>query len=99
MLMRHLATIETIYNSGLKAYLQTAEGGPALVTATEAQLRDVNAALAALPATPALAEQIGTAPGALETLHTELQQQTRYFKSDMSSLLGIAITYSSGDGD
>jgi len=35
----------------------------------------------------------------IEALYHELQIHTRYFKSDMSSLLGITITYSSGDGD
>jgi uncharacterized protein len=35
----------------------------------------------------------------VDALHTELQKHTRFFKSDMSSLLGIAITFSSGDGD
>ncbi len=34
-----------------------------------------------------------------KNLHDELQKSTRYVKSDMSSLLGISITYSSGDGD
>ncbi len=99
MLKQHLATLEAIYHGGLQAYLQSVEGGPALATATDQQLRDVNAALAALPVATPLAAQIVTVPAPVETLHTELQQQTRYFKSDMSSLLGIAITYSSGDGD
>jgi hypothetical protein len=29
----------------------------------------------------------------------ELQRLTRFLKSELSSLLGISITYSSGDGD
>jgi hypothetical protein len=43
--------------------------------------------------------RIQTSPQALIDIHTELQKNTKNFKSEMSSLLGIAITYASGDGD
>jgi hypothetical protein len=42
---------------------------------------------------------VQSAPTAATNFHTELQKHTRFFKSDMSSLLGLAITFSSGDGD
>jgi len=32
-------------------------------------------------------------------MHIYCQNTTRFQKSDLSSLIGIAITYSSGDGD
>mgnify|MGYP007059449494 CR=1 FL=1 len=46
-----------------------------------------------------MSELITTDAGRLENLHTEMQKLTRFFKSELSSLLGISITYSSGDGD
>lgn len=89
----------TVNGSGFKAYLESAVGGKELVAATEIQINAVKQALAAVPTTPSMAEQIKSSPAKLEALHTELQKLTRFFKSDMSSLLGIAITFSSGDGD
>ncbi len=83
---------------GFKEYLASVEGGNALITATESQLLVIKNTLEAVPSTN-VAAQIENNPEALESLHTELQRHTRFFKSDMSSLLGIAITYSSGDGD
>jgi hypothetical protein len=35
----------------------------------------------------------------VDEVHTELLKLTRFYKSDLSSLIGIAVTYSSGDGD
>jgi hypothetical protein len=46
-----------------------------------------------------MSELIRSNPQALVALHTEMQKLTRFIKSEMSSLLGISITYSSGDGD
>jgi len=84
---------------GFQDYLQTVVGGPALIQATTEQLAQVHVALDALPMTPTFSTQVSTQPEAGIALHTEIQKQTRFFKSDMSSLLGIAITFSSGDGD
>ncbi len=108
MLKAHLSAIEAIWYGrakngqdgiGFREYLDKVEGGPALIADTETQLANVKAALAAVPETPALSDQITGDKTSLETLYTELQKMTRFFKSDMSSLLGIAITFSSGDGD
>ncbi len=108
MFTAHLRAIEDIWygrdrdgNQGLgfEAYLASVTGGPELIAATIEQLNDVNASMAAIPETPSAAEQIQTAPQALDNFHTQLQMHTRFFKSDMSSLLGITITFSSGDGD
>jgi uncharacterized protein len=77
---------------GFREYLEAVEGGPALITATETQVRAVRTVLDPIPVEQSF-------PATLETLSTELQKQTRFYKSDMSSLLGIAITFSSGDGD
>ena len=83
---------------GFEEYLNSVEGGMALVQDTKAQLTNIYAALNAIPDAP-LSESINTQAGIVENLYVELQKHTRFFKSDMSSLLGIAITFNSGDGD
>ena len=83
---------------GFREYLESVEGGLTLVEATQTQINSVEQALAALPEA-SLSQLIEQDPETVNNLHTELQKLTRYFKSDMSSLLGIAITYNSGDGD
>lgn len=108
MLKEHLQAIENIWYGkstegedgiGFKEYLESVSGGPALITLTEAQLAEVNASLDALPEDERLSLQLNDNAENVETFYEELQIHTRYFKSDMSSLLGIAITFSSGDGD
>jgi predicted lipoprotein len=87
--------------TGFKEYLQQVANGPELIATTEQQLAVIQTALNAIPETPALSAQIASddAVAKVTALHDALQQSTRYFKADMSSRLGIAITYSSGDGD
>jgi len=104
----HLQAIENIYYGGspgdrsgpsLKTYLENVVGGPELIVQTEAQWANVLAALEAVPTDPSFRELVAAEHPSVDALHTELQKHTRFFKSDMSSLLGIAITFSSGDGD
>ena len=108
MMQLHFKGIENIWygksktneqNLGFKAYLASVEGGNALITSTETQLNAIKNALNAIPTNNSVVFQIQNSPVLLENLHTEIQKNTRFFKSDMSSLLGIAITFSSGDGD
>lgn len=108
LLKAHLKAIENIWygradsgqeGPGFKAYLDTVEGGKALIVSTENQLAALKAALEAVALTPPLSDQIMQKEPKLETLYEEMQKMVRFFKSDLSSLLGIAITYSSGDGD
>lgn len=108
MLKNHFTAIENIWHGrarsgqggiGFREYLESVEGGPALIADTETQLTALKAALAAVPANPAMSAQVAGDKTQLEALYTEFSKMTRYFKSDMSSLLGIAITFSSGDGD
>ena len=108
LLKAHLAAIENIYYGtsktgtsgiGFKEYLETVEGGPELIASTETQLTNVKNSLQAIPLTPSLSEQIQNNPQPIENFRVELQKHTRFFKSEMSSKLGISITYSSGDGD
>ncbi|GAB4395509.1 MAG: hypothetical protein OHK0053_03990 [Microscillaceae bacterium] len=83
---------------GFREYLLSVAGGTELVAATEAQIALVRQALQALP-TGSFSATLENNLGLVEQLHTELQKLTRFFKSDMASLLGIAITFDSGDGD
>ncbi len=108
MIGEHLKAIQNIWYGtdkngndgiGFKEYLQSVEGGAALIAATETQWSAVLNAYNAIPQSPRISEQILNSPAAFDKLFTELQKHTRFFKSDMSSLLGITITYSSGDGD
>lgn len=84
---------------GLVEYLETVTGGPELINATEEQIAVVREKMDAIPTEANLAALIADGDPRVEELHTELQRLTRFFKSDMSSLLGISITFDSGDGD
>jgi predicted lipoprotein len=84
---------------GFKEYLEAVEGGKALITATETQLRAFKTALAAVPTNKTFSQSIETNEATALNLQVESQKLVRYFKSDLSSLLGIAITFASGDGD
>lgn len=84
---------------GFYEYLKEVAGGEDLIVATEQQLAIVDGKLAGLSTETSFSQQIETNKLPLESLSIELQRQTRYFKSDLSSLLGIAITFASGDGD
>ncbi|SFC29752.1 hypothetical protein SAMN05421780_104161 [Flexibacter flexilis DSM 6793] len=108
MMQLHYTTMKNIWygrtisgtdGAGFKEYLENVEGGTALISATELQLSKIDAAFAAIPATPSFSAQISSNKTTLDALYTEVQKNTRYFKGDMASLLGIAITYTSGDGD
>lgn len=79
-------------------YLLAVVNGPRLVEETEAQMARVDAAYGTISQSQ-MDVLIRTNPQALVALHTEMQKLTRFIKSEMSSLLGISITYSSGDGD
>lgn len=84
---------------GFQEYLASVAGGPALVTATEAQLTAIRKAFVAVSDNPSLSKQIQAKKPAVEMLYTELQKNFPFLKSDMAALLGIAITFSSSDGE
>ncbi len=83
---------------GFKAYLESAEGGKDLIVLTQQQVLNTQIAFMALPEGK-LTDAIKTQYPKVDAVHTELQKLTRFYKSDLSSLIGIAVTYSSGDGD
>jgi hypothetical protein len=108
LLKAHLAALDRIYygrslsgtdGMGFHEYLQAVEGGPELISATQIQWQSVQNVLDQMPSTTSFSELIAQNDPTVERLHTEMQKQIRFFKSDMSSLLGIAITFNSGDGD
>lgn len=109
LLQSHLEAIYHVYTGaipaanvagpGFRDYVNSVAGGPELVEATLAQWQSVLNAANAIPADIPLSDLVAQQHPAALALHTELQKHTRFFKSDMSSLLGISITFSSGDGD
>lgn len=107
-LKEHLKAIENIWlgrtidgkdGVGFEEYLSSVTGGKDLITSTKTQLLAVNTAINTIPTTTRLSQTIEKDLSLVDKAGIELQKQTRFFKSDMSSLLGIAITFSSGDGD
>lgn len=103
----HYSSIKEIWSGRLangtqipsfRSYLQTVVNGPRLIEETEAQFSRIDAAYGMVSQSN-MSEQIRSNPQALVALHTEMLKLTRFIKSEMSSLLGISITYSSGDGD
>lgn len=106
-ILQHLDAVEDIWlgsnrsgsdGIGFEEYLLSVEGGAQLVEDTRNQLEVVKNSLNAIPQTP-LSETIVNNIDVVDQAHTELQKHTRFFKSEMASLLGISITFNSGDGD
>jgi len=81
---------------GFEEYLESVVGGPELITNTQEAIANIDNAIAALPQ-GRLSENIGAEQ--VSILRDKLQDNTANFKSSMSSLLGISITFNSGDGD
>ena len=81
---------------GFEEYLNSVIGGPELVETTSAAIFRIFAGITDLPK-GSLSENV-TSPK-VEFLRDQLQSNTANFKSSMSSLLGISITFNSGDGD
>jgi len=104
----HQAAIEALwYGKGMDGqegigfddYLLKSAGGEALRNAIIAQWGRIHTVLDPIDENSKLSELVVNEPETVLALFTELQKMTRYIKGDMSSLLGIAITYSSSDGD
>lgn len=84
---------------GFDAYCKAATGGLALSQSANAQFLRVDSTLTAIPTNRSLAEHIrASAPEPLAA-HTEMLKLTRFIKSDLSSLIGLQITFNSNDGD
>ncbi|MDX5320346.1 MAG: imelysin family protein [Bacteroidota bacterium] len=107
-LKAHLSAIEAIWlgtaldgstGIGFDDYLDKVSGGAELKQATLMQWQAIHQQLDAIPDDASLQEMVVQDPEKVAALFAELQKMTRFLKSDLSSLLGIAITFSSGDGD
>lgn len=102
LIKAHFTNIQQVWegsdNAGFKAYLQST-GNNELVSQTEIQMQLAAQSINAIPNSPAFSEQVTQNKATVETAFTELQKLTRFLKSEMSSVLGISITYNSGDGD
>ncbi len=109
LIKKHIELIEGIWKgtkkdgtdgTGFDDYLLNVEGGKALVELTLQQQGLLKISVDAnLPNDKRLTELIKNEPANVEKVLIELQKGIRFYKSDMSSLLGISITYTSGDGD
>jgi uncharacterized protein len=98
LMSAHFRSVMQIWALAFKPYLQTVEGGAMLVTSTEAQQNAIELELQRI-ANDSFEEHIRNNPTRYDNVYIEMQKMTRYLKSEMSSVLGISITYSSGDGD
>lgn len=84
---------------GFEYYLGVVPQGQRLVDDTKKQMDSVNLALDALDDSERLSDLILANDPRVSTLVEQTQKMSRFLKSELSSLIGIAITYSSGDGD
>ena len=105
LVKEHFATSEKVWlgtglngtdGVGFEEYLNSIENGPSLVTQTKAKIAEITSAINAIP-TGRLSDNIGS--NEVKTAYNLLQENTANFKSSMSSLLGISITFTSNDGD
>lgn len=101
----HIKALQDIYTGkdgiGLDDYLVSANAkytdGKPLNDVIKAQFATATAKLQTL-ADP-LSDQIKTSPATVTAAYTELQRLTVLLKTDMTSSLGILITYGDNDGD
>ena len=83
-------------HEALEALEATYNGG-SLAEAISAQIETVRTALAAIPGP--LSETVVDDPAAANAAYTEVQRLVVFFKTDMTSALGVLITYVDNDGD
>lgn len=81
---------------GFEAYLESVVGGPELIDQTKEAIIQIDNSIGNLPDGP-LSEIVDSPE--VKILRDRLQENTANFKSSLSSLLGISITFNSGDGD
>ena len=94
-----LSLASSLSPKGFKDYILTVENGQRLAEDTELQWNVIGTRLYALDAQLPLHTMIIAQSPQLEQIFLDMTKHTRFIKSEMSSLLGISITYASGDGD
>lgn len=107
LLRRQIETLQAVYagkdaggNNGIgwDDYLRKVSGGESLDQQITERLSDVNN-LVLLAGEERMDMMILAGDTRLPVIYTAMQQAIYLVKSEMSSLLGISITYASGDGD
>lgn len=82
---------------GFDDFLLTVDG-TVLKSATITSLDNVWSKVNAIPE-GSMIETLNKDPATVKEAVYEMQKHTRYFKSDLSAKIGVAITFSDGDGD
>lgn len=94
-----LSLVTSLSANGFKEYILSVENGPRLAQDTELQWNVIGTGISTIDAQVPLHTMIIGQSSQLEQIFLEMTKHTRFIKSEMSSLLGISITYASGDGD
>ena len=94
-----LSPLSSLSGIGFKDYLLSIPTGKQLVDDTEYQWEQISKQISLLDRSIPLSVMIDQKMPILLDVFTELSKHTHFLKSDMSSLLGISITYTSNDGD
>ncbi|MEM6526062.1 MAG: imelysin family protein, partial [Bacteroidota bacterium] len=84
---------------GWEEYLLSVEGGAALVKTIQARLTAIDGIIERIPKDQNFEQLAVNNDPALSELYHEFKALTPHFKGESSSLLSLAITFSSGDGD
>lgn len=104
-LKKHIRTVYAMWsgsgsvNLGFKYYLGFVPNGDRLIADTEQQMDSLNVVLDSFNDSEVLSDLISASDPRIDKLVEHSQKMSRFYKSELSSLIGIAITYSSGDGD
>ena len=110
MLMQiHFDSIVNVWNGnanfsersglGFSEYLESVFGGEGLKESTSIAISEIEEKFTQIGSSTSLKDAIKSEPTAIIELHNLFQQHIRFFKSDLASLLGVSITFNSGDGD
>ncbi|MEM6642379.1 MAG: imelysin family protein [Bacteroidota bacterium] len=84
---------------GLEDYLGAVQGGQDLADRINLRLTEVERTMNNVPLDQTFRTLAGEGNADLNDLHGQFKALTPLFKGESSSLLGLAITFSSGDGD
>lgn len=104
-LKRHIRSVFELWNGrepgvhGFRYYLGFVANGERLVNETQLQMDSLNVVLDSFGDDENLSTLITAHDARVDNLVEHSQKMSRFLKSELSSLIGIAITYSSGDGD
>ena len=87
--------------SGFYEYLQSVSNGQQTISQAAADMADIDSKLALIPTNQSLSVtvQSDSQSPLVADLYTAMVKNTRNFKSELVSKLGMTITYTSGDGD